>query len=265
MRRRCPRRGQLGKATGISEKLRGKEARGGSVIENLGLTQNPFAPIPEGNTKKKKKAKAPVNGRWRQQRAQHGHRRKQREIDGLPSRREAARPASTGWTRRSSSARSSRSPASKPHIGSPAGAQGIAQIMPATARGWGVDPNNPRQALDAAAKNMASYVKKYGGYENALRAYNAGPGAIQASQGLLGDEQLRQDDPRRQGPRQAQPARRGGRRWRRWSARSRAGAPRASTRPSRAPRACRTRRRAGSSSRRSWRTRTQTSWTSRSG
>ena len=26
---------------------------------------------------------------------------------------------------------------------SPAGAQGIAQIMPATARGWGVDPNKP--------------------------------------------------------------------------------------------------------------------------
>jgi hypothetical protein len=63
------------------------------------------------------------------------------------------------------------------------GAQGIAQIMPDTARGWGVDPNNPKQALDAAAKHMAGYVRKYGGYGNALRAYNAGPGAIEASKG----------------------------------------------------------------------------------
>jgi uncharacterized protein (TIGR02594 family) len=66
---------------------------------------------------------------------------------------------------------------------SPAGAQGIAQIMPATAKAWGVNPLRPRKALDAAAKNMASYVRKYGSYENALRAYNAGPGAIEASKG----------------------------------------------------------------------------------
>jgi hypothetical protein len=65
-----------------------------------------------------------------------------------------------------------------------AGAQGIAQIMPATARSWGVDPNNPKQALDAAAKHMAGYVRKFGGYENALRAYNAGPGAVQRSKGF---------------------------------------------------------------------------------
>jgi hypothetical protein len=70
-----------------------------------------------------------------------------------------------------------------PTARSRAGALGIAQIMPATARAWGVDPMNPRQALNAAAKNMASYVKRYGGIENALRAYNAGPGAIQKSKG----------------------------------------------------------------------------------
>ena len=68
-----------------------------------------------------------------------------------------------------------------PNAQSPAGARGIAQIMPATAKGWGVNPMNPVAALDAAAKNMASYVRKYGSYENALRAYNAGPGAIRAS------------------------------------------------------------------------------------
>lgn len=70
-----------------------------------------------------------------------------------------------------------------PNARSPAGASGIAQIMPATARGWGVNPNDPVAALDAAAKNMARYVRRYGSYENALRAYNAGPGAIERSRG----------------------------------------------------------------------------------
>lgn len=68
-----------------------------------------------------------------------------------------------------------------PDIVSPAGATGVAQIMPATAQGWGVDPLDPIASIDAAAKHMAEYVQKYGGYENALRAYNAGPGAIEAS------------------------------------------------------------------------------------
>jgi uncharacterized protein (TIGR02594 family) len=71
-----------------------------------------------------------------------------------------------------------------PRAISPAGARGIAQIMPATARAWGVNPDNPRQALDAAAKNMAGYVRKYGSYEKALRAYNAGEGNIERSKGF---------------------------------------------------------------------------------
>ena len=80
-----------------------------------------------------------------------------------------------------------------PKAVSPVGARGIAQIMPETAKGWGVNPDDPAAALDAAAKNMAGYVRTYGGfntsdpqkirnaYENALRAYNAGPGAVEAS------------------------------------------------------------------------------------
>jgi len=81
-----------------------------------------------------------------------------------------------------------------PNAVSAAGARGIAQIMPDTARGWGVNPRDPVASLDAAAKNMAAYVKTYGGgtkdpvkmraaYDNALRAYNAGPGAVEASKG----------------------------------------------------------------------------------
>lgn len=70
-----------------------------------------------------------------------------------------------------------------PNAGSGAGAVGIAQFMPATAKGLGIDPRDPTQALNGAAKLMAGYVKKYGGYENALRAYNAGEGAVKASHG----------------------------------------------------------------------------------
>lgn len=65
---------------------------------------------------------------------------------------------------------------------SPAGAQGIAQFMPATAKSVGVNPLKPRKALRAAAKLMKGYIAEYGP-EDALRAYNAGPGAIKASYG----------------------------------------------------------------------------------
>lgn len=84
-----------------------------------------------------------------------------------------------------------------PKAVSPSGAQGIAQIMPTTAKGWGVNPLDPVAALDASAKNMAGYIKTYLGgkapsaetdpvklraaYEKGLRAYNAGPGAVEKS------------------------------------------------------------------------------------
>jgi soluble lytic murein transglycosylase-like protein len=63
-----------------------------------------------------------------------------------------------------------------PGAHSGAGAIGIAQIMPGTAAGWGVNPNDPKASLRAAAQHMAQYSKQYGGMRNALVAYNAGPG-----------------------------------------------------------------------------------------
>ena len=59
-----------------------------------------------------------------------------------------------------------------PGAHSPAGAQGIAQFMPATARGLGINPLNPKQALHGAAKLMAGYVHQFGSYEKALQAYS---------------------------------------------------------------------------------------------
>lgn len=66
-----------------------------------------------------------------------------------------------------------------PNAGSPAGAQGIAQFMPATAASMGVDPWNPVSAIDGAARLMSQYLKDYAGdVSKALAAYNAGPGAV---------------------------------------------------------------------------------------
>jgi hypothetical protein len=66
-----------------------------------------------------------------------------------------------------------------PHASSGAGATGIAQFMPNTARGLGINPNNPNEALRGAAKLMASYLRQYkGDWRRALTAYNAGPGAV---------------------------------------------------------------------------------------
>lgn len=69
---------------------------------------------------------------------------------------------------------------------SPVGAIGVAQIMSGTAKGWKVDPHDPVQSLDAAARHMKSYVRTYKkqghdentAYKMALAAYNAGPGAV---------------------------------------------------------------------------------------
>jgi hypothetical protein len=72
-----------------------------------------------------------------------------------------------------------------PNAGSPAGAQGVAQFMPSTARGLGVDTSDPYSSLDGAARLMRSNLDKYGGdYGKALAAYNAGGGAVDRYGGI---------------------------------------------------------------------------------
>lgn len=78
-----------------------------------------------------------------------------------------------------------------PRAISPAGAQGIAQLMPGTARGLGVDPWDPPAALKAAAQLMAQYHQRYDGDDaKALAAYNAGPGALEQAIQRCGDRWL---------------------------------------------------------------------------
>ena len=59
-----------------------------------------------------------------------------------------------------------------------AGAEGIAQFMPSTAAGLGIDPYDPTQAIAGAAHLLGAYTQRFGSYGLALAAYNAGPNAV---------------------------------------------------------------------------------------
>jgi hypothetical protein len=61
---------------------------------------------------------------------------------------------------------------------SPAGAQGLMQFMPATAKGLGVNALDPTSAIDGAARYLSSLTKQFGSTDLALAAYNAGPGTV---------------------------------------------------------------------------------------
>jgi hypothetical protein len=67
---------------------------------------------------------------------------------------------------------------------SPAGARGLMQFMPATARGYGIDPMDPAQAIDGAARMLTEQRNAFGTLELALAAYNAGPGAVRRHGGI---------------------------------------------------------------------------------
>jgi soluble lytic murein transglycosylase-like protein len=73
-----------------------------------------------------------------------------------------------------------------PNAGSPAGAQGLCQLMPGTARGLGVtDLHDPAQSIEGGAKYLAQQLETFDGdVARALAAYNAGPGAVQRFGGV---------------------------------------------------------------------------------
>lgn len=68
-------------------------------------------------------------------------------------------------------------------VTSPAGALGISQLMPGTAKELGVDPRNVTQNLIGGAKYLARMLERFGGnIELALSAYKAGPGNVRNNQ-----------------------------------------------------------------------------------
>ena len=67
----------------------------------------------------------------------------------------------------------------RPRAVSPAGAQGIAQFMPGTARERGLtDPFDPEQAIPKAAEFIAHLAEQFGNLGLAAAAYNGGPARV---------------------------------------------------------------------------------------
>ena len=72
----------------------------------------------------------------------------------------------------------------RPDAVSPAGAQGLMQLMPGTARILGVvDPFDPRANVEAGVAYLRRLADEFGTVL-ALAAYNAGPGAVREHGGV---------------------------------------------------------------------------------
>jgi hypothetical protein len=72
-----------------------------------------------------------------------------------------------------------------PRARSPVGAQGLMQLMPATARRFGVDDAwNPEQNIDGGAKYLSWLLRRFNNTEKAVAAYNAGEGNVDKYGGI---------------------------------------------------------------------------------
>ncbi len=77
----------------------------------------------------------------------------------------------------------SKESSGNPNARSPVGAIGLTQVMPATARGMGYNPEelarNPQMQVEAGARYLRQMLDSHGSVTEALAAYNWGPGNVQ--------------------------------------------------------------------------------------
>jgi len=66
----------------------------------------------------------------------------------------------------------------KPKAVSSKGAQGLMQLMPATAKDLGIDPTDPVQNIEGGTRYFDQMKKQFGDIKLALAAYNWGPGNL---------------------------------------------------------------------------------------
>lgn len=69
-------------------------------------------------------------------------------------------------------------------VTSSAGARGVLQLMPGTARQLGVDPDDPTDNIKGGVRYFKQQLQRFGSLELALAAYNAGPGAVEKYKGI---------------------------------------------------------------------------------
>ncbi|HYZ15063.1 MAG TPA: lytic transglycosylase domain-containing protein [Candidatus Acidoferrum sp.] len=78
----------------------------------------------------------------------------------------------------------------EPGAVSPAGARGLGQLMPTTAQGLGVDPDDPEANLHGTVLHVARLLARYRRYPaqeryvRAIASYNAGAGAVDRYDGV---------------------------------------------------------------------------------